>query len=242
MESDLTILCVTRAEDCVMGLLGSLAESARDLEAECVIIVDGDIVRDVQKVEDHFNAMLLPAKVISIRSLGYIESILDQALEHTSTDYILRIDDDEQISESMFNWLDKRYYRSAPHWKFPRAHIWPPYTPNMQVSEVRCIVNLPLYPDHQTRLSHRTLSGARTTIHSGSPYGGGELAPCLLEHHKFAIKTIEERREIVARYERLQPGAGSDFKVFSVPEDVISPEQIKLVSLEEIECWAAELC
>lgn len=233
--SDLSILCVTRGEECVIPLLISMAESAADLGCELVIAADGLVTaNELERVSELRSPRV---SIIPVESLGYIESVLDQALIHTSTDYILRLDDDEQISQGMYDWLAAGEYRSSPHWKFPRAHAWGDnwQNPDTEPCDLACIVNPPLWPDHQTRLSHRSMSGGRTILHCGSPFGGGDIAPCLIEHHKFVIKTLPQRREIVERYNRIQSGMGDGFRVFSTPEDVIAPSDIQLMSLSDLE-------
>lgn len=252
---DLSILCVTRSEECVIPLLISMAESAADLGCELVIAADGAITaNELERVSELRNNT---CHIAIVESSGYIESVLDDALSYTTGDYILRLDDDEQISQGTYDWLVTGGYRSSPHWKFPRAHIWSvnaTYSLSETVTKreehgvtiyerlcqeetpaISCIINPPLWPDHQTRLSHRTLSGGRTILHCGSPFGGGEVAPCLIEHHKFVIKTLTQRREIVERYNRIQAGMGDGFRVFSTPEDVISPSDIQLMSLSDLE-------
>ena len=44
----------------------------------------------------------------------------------------------------------------------------------------------------------------------------------MLLHHKFRVKSIEERRAIVERYDNIAAGAGTAFKAFSVPEEALT--------------------
>jgi hypothetical protein len=107
--------------------------------------------------------------------------------------------------------------------------------------EVRVITTPPLWPDHQTRLSTREKSFGRNHIHCGSPFGGGELAPYPILHHKFVIKSLEERQEIVRRYDEIQPGAGGGFWQFSVPERIEEQGgKLETISYEEFvrRCYA----
>ena len=186
----LSILCVTRAEPFAEPFLTAMAELAGDLEAELAIVRDG----------------------VDVHSSGYIESVLDEALGFCTGDYVLRLDDDERCSPAMVDWLASGKWASRPSWKFCRQHLWG--------DERHFIITPQLWPDHQSRLAHRSLSGGRITIHAGSPHGGGELAPCAMVHAKFLVKSLEERRAIVRRYDAIQPGAGTNFAAFSVPEDV----------------------
>lgn len=146
------------------------------------------------------------------RGAGAIENVLDVALrECQSGGYVLRLDDDERVSPRMEEWLASEMYVQCDHWAFPRLNLWP--------NESHYAVTPPLYPDLQTRLSLRELSGGRSHVHAGSPFGTGDVAPVAIEHHKFLVRTEAERRELLARYEAIQPGAGTEYAIFSVPED-----------------------
>jgi hypothetical protein len=204
----LSILCVTRMEPHAWPFLWSMSFLADVLHAELVVGTDG--AEAERRIPNH--RWLAKPVVVSLRSKGYVESVLDTAVAACSGDYVLRLDDDERCSVAMVRWLVAKKYEAEPHWKFARAHLWR--------NDGVFILQPPLWPDHQTRLSVRDMAGGRTTIHAGSPHGGGALAPVVLEHHKFLVKQIKERREIVARYDALQPGAGTAFAAFSVPEDV----------------------
>lgn len=214
--SDLSILCVTRAEREVRPLLHRLVDDAISLGAECVLACDGNGLHAEwlsfsSRLWAVWGARIAEApRLVIVQSEGYVESVLDEALSHTTRDYVLRIDDDESLSRWMMEWLKGKHYQSAASWKFPRAHL--------AIDEEHYITNPPLWRDHQTRLSIRSLAGGRHTIHCGSPFGGGTLAPVPLLHHKFLVKSLAQRAEIITRYERCQPGAGSNFAVFSTPE------------------------
>lgn len=220
--TDLSILCITRAEECVLPLLYKLRVDTLDLgrSAEFVLIADGEQAHYTLSHND-FDSLSKGSNIPIVRSQGYIESVLDEALDFTSGKYILRMDDDESISPSMFKWLASGQYTQHDHWKFSRVHLYG--------DESHYITNPPLYPDHQTRLSIRSKSGGRHTVHCGSPYGGGELAPVPIYHHKFLVKSMETRQEIVDRYERLQAGAGVNFISFSLPEQCDNDWQVGLV-------------
>jgi len=114
----------------------------------------------------------------------------------------------------MLDWLLAGKYRNQLHWKFSRIHLW--------ADDQTTIINPPLFPDHQTRLSVRQLAGGRGIIHCGSPHGGGELAPVAILHHKFLVKSIHERQHIRQQYNQIMPNAGESFLPFSVPEDYYS--------------------
>lgn len=209
--SDLSILCITRFERHALPFIAHLRELAAACGGEFVLVADGR----------HAYAGLrsLGYDPHRVESDGYVESVLEDGLTFCERDYVLRLDDDECCSRAMERWIVNGAYRTANHWKFPRAHLW---NDNQHM-----LVTPHLWPDHQTRLSARKFAGGRSTIHAGSPHGGGIEAPCIIEHHKFLVKTIEERREIVRRYDAIQANAGTSFRAFSVPEDFYTAEEIR---------------
>ena len=216
----LSILCVSKGELCAISLLRKLKFDAIEIGAEFVLVADGQEARKRLSQELRGSRYYFPSSVVN--SNGSIESVLDEAISFTDSEYILRVDDDESISPAMLAWLARREYEKDSHWMFPRLNLW-------QDAE-HYISTPPLYPDYQTRLSTREKSGGRYALHCGSPYGGGTLAPVSLHHHKFLTKSREERQAIADRYERLQVGAGVDFMCFSVPETLGSKLTIKHIS------------
>lgn len=215
---DISILCVTRAEKCALPLLRLLPLVARLTGAELILAADGQGAFDTLSQQDVGHGRY--DRLYRVESRGYIESVLDACVNLTTGRYVFRIDDDETLSSPLVEWLREGAYKESDHWKFNRAHLIRgkgiPCYPN--IPENRFITSPPLWPDHQTRLSVRDKSFGRTHIHCGSPHGGGDLCPYPIIHHKFVIKSREEREEILKRYESIQPGAGSGFRYFSVPE------------------------
>lgn len=203
--NDLTFLCVTKGERQTYQMLGVMYLNSQALGARMLIAADDCSLPELTGRPG--------LTITNVKSRGYIESVLDVALAAVQTPYVLRLDDDERLSPGMLDWLASGAYRTADHWKFPRAHLFG--SPDL------FLMVPPLWPDHQTRLSIREKAGGRKRIHDGSPYGGGKLAPCYIEHWKFLVRDVVERREINDRYERLQRGAGEHFRLFSVPEEVI---------------------
>jgi hypothetical protein len=148
--------------------------------------------------------------VVPLRSEGYVESVLDEAVEACPEGHILRLDDDETVSDEMRAWLKASEWQASDHWAFPRMNLWP--------DETSYIASDPLWPDLQTRLSSKEKSGSRPVVHQGSPFGTGQVAPVALLHHKFLVRGREERERMVESYEQVQPGAGRGWLPFSVPE------------------------
>lgn len=201
--NDLTILCVTQGELHAEPFIRQMAGDAHAIGAPFVLVIDGPKERHWL---DHTDSVRF------VQSEGYIESVLDQAITACPEGYILRLDDDESIPADTFEWLKACEYRQADHWAFPRHHLWPDCE--------HYIENAPLWPDLQTRLSVKAKAGGRRAIHAGSPHGTGRVAPVAIEHHKFLVRSREEREAIAAKYERLQSGSGSGhYRAFSVPEE-----------------------
>lgn len=193
--TDLTLLCVTGDSPKAMPFVDRLAEDAETLRCR-LAVVDGS-------------------------RAGYIEAILDEAVEACKDGYILRIDDDETISVGMLEWLRRSAYHDSEHWAFPRANLWP--------DAQHKISNRPLWPDLQTRLSVKAKAGGRSGLHDGSPFGTGTVAPCVIEHHKFLVHSRAERETILERYDHIRPGAGASHAMFSLPE--IYDPQLKLEAI-----------
>jgi predicted O-methyltransferase YrrM len=202
---DLTILCVTKAEPYAVPFLAHFVDVAKALDAHLAICVDTELEGFSKKLGSPI------AHFYRVRSKGIIESVLDEAISKCPSGYIFRIDDDEKFSPALIEWLKSGAYRARDHWKFPRVHLW---------GDTEHFINAaPLYPDHQTRLSTKAKSGGRNTVHAGSPFGGGQLCTHPIEHHKFLVKTSEERQAIAARYDAISPGAGSyGMLAFNNPE------------------------
>jgi len=213
----LSILCVTKGESYARPFIQDMLRLAYSIGAEVVLAADGPTAMC------NLRAWNTSARLVRVDSKGYIESVLDEAVDACRGVYILRLDDDERCSPAMEKWLDEVQYTQDVHWKFPRAHFW---------KDLRtCIINPPLWPDHQTRLSVKEMSGGRRTVHAGSPFGGGRLAPVVLEHHKFLIKSYEERLAIAKVYDSVHPGYGTGgMRPFSLPEDVYRQEELHLVT------------
>lgn len=187
---ELSILCVSDLKERAKPFLREMQQLSKMIGAEFALVVDG----------------------VHVRSKGYIESVLDEALTFTHGDYILRLDDDEKCSPAMIRWLIEREYKADSHWSFPRVHLWD--TPKQMIFE-------PYYwPDLQTRLSVREKAGGRPKIHSGSPFGAGTIARVCIEHWVYLCKSKEERLQIARRYHAIQPGSdGGEFRASSVEDE-----------------------
>ncbi len=195
----LSILCATQAAPAIRPLLADMWHLAGQLGAEFTLLADGQMAQ--HELKDY------PVNLVPVKSRGYLESVLDYGVSCCSGEFILRLDDDEKCSPAMEEWLRRREYMSHDHWKFPRMHLW---------GDTQSVLMAPqLFPDHQTRLSVAKKAGGRLTPHAMSPFGGGELAPVAIEHHKFLVRSRYEREATAAKWHL------GDMRVFSLPEDVV---------------------
>lgn len=212
----LSILCVTRGEPFALAFLRDTEKVAGHLFAEFVPVADGEAASRALADCGH-----VP---YCVDSAGYIESVLDEAVGFCRGDYVLRLDDDERISPAMVRWLGTRAYLGADHWAFPRANLWG------DANSV--LVNPPLWPDLQTRLSVKAKAGGRHGVHDGSPFGTGRIAPAVIEHHKYLVKDRAQREAQARAYDAARPGAGTDpvFWPHMLPEAAF-PEGLRLAPL-----------
>lgn len=236
----LSILCVTQYQSYSLPFLTELDAITRlynrmsgQRAAELVILADG-----VQAAEGLAESAI-EAKIVTVHSHGYLESVLETGVSVCQGDYIFRVDDDESCSTALISWLMNSKFLAADHWKFPRLHLW---------GNTRQVIMTPhLFPDHQTRLSVKAKSGGRHTVHAGSPFGGGEIAPCAILHHKFLVKSYDQRLAIAQTYDRFGEGYGTgSMAPFSLPERAYDGEMVKFVEAGQgnvpwVPRWVKEL-
>lgn len=196
----LSVLTVTRWEPHTPRFLRHFRAVADILSAEFVVAYD----RVSQPACD-------ADRYVAVESSGAIEDVLVQAHSACSGEYVLRLDDDETLSPqailALAEWggleSDSRVYA------FPRANLWGDQWHGMSSGS--------LFPDFQVRLMPRDHE-RRTRVHEGLIPDA--IFPGMILHHKFLIKSREERLAIAARYEEKQAGCGSGhYLQFSVPED-----------------------
>ncbi len=206
----ISILCITQAQSYSLPFLRDLARLANILDGEFVVALDDQFSVDLLEQIDRFGRV---TRLITVKVEGpSIEGVLDEAISYCHGDYILRIDDDERCSPAMITWLKEKSYLSADHWCFPRVHFW---------GDSQSVLITPsLWPDQQTRLSIKAKAGGRSQLHAGSPFGFGEHAPVVIEHHKFLVKSYAERKIIAERYDQFRPGYGTRRMLpYNLPED-----------------------
>ena len=217
----LTILTVTRAEPYAWALLERMAALSLQLSADLTICADGPEAMDALVASRIGERAYHSNCIIRVQSKGYIESVLDQAVSACGDGYILRLDDDESCSPKMVEWLKAAMYLEHDHWQFPRVHL-------IQ-DEQHYLDDIQLFPDFQTRLSSKLKSGGRHHLHAASPFGGGTIAPVAIAHHKFLVKTYEQRQVISQKWHT------GGMTAFSLPEDMGRPMNVRPVT--ELSAW-----
>lgn len=197
----LSILCVTKLEPFAREFLWAMCHLSREIGAEFVVAYDN--------VTEKAFSQSPPCDVwIRVRSQGYIESVLSEALAACRGDYILRLDDDERCSPAMVAWLKSGAWPSQPAWTFATAGLW---------GDAQSVLMMPeLWPQYHVRLTTRALAGGQTQVHQRHPVRDAAIAPAVIEHHKYIAKSLDERLAIAARYDAIRPGAGK--RCHSVPE------------------------
>lgn len=158
-------------------------------------------------------------KYLSVTAKATIEDVLIEAHRACSGDYVLRLDDDETLSPAAILKVDSAM-RADPEGRIfalPRA--------NLIENDRTAIISGSLFPDFQVRLMPREAE-IRTLLHEGLP--ANAMIKGMILHHKFLIKTIEERRALAASYEAHRDGCGSGhYLQFSVPEDVFDEIEVQ---------------
>jgi hypothetical protein len=211
----LSVVCVTKNEAYALRFISKMCFQSQ--------VLGGEFVLGLDNCE---NDLIFPKtaiiKIVPVHSKGYLESVLNEVISRCSGDWILRLDDDESMSEKLFDTLQHLDELKGDVFNLPRFNLWQ--------DENHYIVNDPLFPDVQTRLAIREKSNWQDIIHCGGLYGG-QVIDAPIYHHKFLVKTRNERMAIAKRYEQIKSGAGyGPYKVFSLPEDCL--EYIHLGEIE----------
>lgn len=153
-----------------------------------------------------------PDAVVRVTASTVIEDVLADAHAACGTEWVLRLDDDETLSAPAVSWLWS-WLRSDQTGVsvigFPRANLWG--------GEGTMLAEEYMWPDPQMRLTRRGAE-TRSAIHQGlSP---DRFSPAVILHHKFLVKSREDREAIARRYEATSAGCGlgEHYVRFSLPE------------------------
>lgn len=203
---DLSILCVTNNEHHdTERFIEDMCRIAPFLSAEFVLGLDRE---KAQKSRIRHYA----TKALDLTADKLQEDVLDQAIAACSGEWILRLDDDEKVSNALLTWLITGAYKQGNLYAFPRIYMYP--------DADHFIANEGMWPDLQTRLGKKELMEGYTYVHAGNPNGTGVVVPYAIEHHKLLVRDFRERQKIGERYEQCRPGAGTrpEYARYNLPE------------------------
>jgi hypothetical protein len=194
-----------------------MRKDADDINAYFLVLADGhDAAFALQEWD--------VAHMIGItKSKGYIESFLPVGYDMCHTTYVLRLDDDESLSDGLKDWLHKREYWASPKWRIATMALYP--------NKRSFIRNKPLWPDPHLRLTTWRYHPKTTEVHGALEFG--PMAPHALLHWKYINKTKSERLKLAEHYDSISEGAGTgEHMPFTLPEDYY-PEGVLVSPVED---------
>ena len=153
--------------------------------------------------ETRSRARQIATEVFSLPCKGYIEPHLREMVSVCSTEWILRIDSDEQLSPEWHDGSWRKLLRPSDvtHCWLPRRWI---------TSPGRFVCVSPWWPDPQLRLFRRDAPSIEfpAALHEPMKVGGsqGLSTNLAIHHHILPLSSRQEREEKVRRYEKIRPG------------------------------------
>jgi len=206
--SDMTILCVSTLEDRAFPFFKKMREHADYLGAEFFLVGDCPTEEAYEKLLE-ISSMNIAHRLMMVKSKGYIESVLTSVYEDVKTTWAMRLDDDEEMSSGLVQWIKDRKHMQSKKWQVPTMNLYSPQ---------EYFVEKPLFPDIHLRLSTWKTHPKVSRVHDG--FALAPLCPYSILHHKFVIKPYEERIKIAERYDLISEGAGTGTHLpFNLPED-----------------------
>lgn len=209
---DISIVCVTGMGKRAEPFLNNFRELADKLNGELLLGADISKTQETLEVATRYAHRVIPVTCNGSKGIVW-NSVAEQAQGY----WVLMMDDDEEVSPAMEKWLLQYEWRDYPYsssvYSFPCAHLWG--------DREHFISTSPLYPDCHARLMHKELHTQwGTTIHASNPQGLGKIVPALFLHHKFILKSFEERKQIAETYDQLENGSGTgnSYRPFGLPE------------------------
>jgi len=188
---------------CVLLTDRLTAESAawfsnvRRIVDELIIFIDTTLANN----DTHGFAGELATAVHQVKGCGFVEAHLEEMVRACSTDWVLRLDSDEQLSAT---WMDGAWRDllggTLTHFSTPRRWVHP------DGGYLNCV---PWWPDPQMRLFRndpRLLTFPRK-IHEPTRVSGpgGYLRDFGIDHHVLRLSSRAEREEKVRHYTKLRP-------------------------------------
>lgn len=189
------MLCATRAEACVRPFLAEMGPLAKACGGRFGVVLDG--------AESAERWKQLGLRAYQFVAEDGVHQAMQQVVSECRTEYILILDDDERCTMRLANWLIGKHYQSAPFWYVPRAWLYQ--------DRHHFISSKKHWPNHALRIgAQEAITVLTGPIHAGWMAGPGakEICPYAIEHHKLLIRSLAERKDTVAKYEAIKPGAG----------------------------------
>ena len=205
---NLSIAVITAGKPFARATLEQMRAWANLLDAD--LVVAGDREAGYALAREYADTAL----AVQVQN-GLGESVVPELARACAHEWVLRFDDDETGTWAMFEWLKRGEWNTVAWdaFNFPRGHLWG--------DTEHFITDAPLWEDRQTRLVRREITERwHNQVHAGSPAGRSADVPAMMLHHKFLVRTYEERQETARLYDSLRAGAGTDdhFGRFTLPE------------------------
>lgn len=194
-----------------------------DKVGELVICATGDkAIKLAEQYADSYNRV----------DILYFEQGWHNIIELASHDWILQLDDDEELSPALEDWLVRGDWQQQPYdgFVFPTAWLFG--------DEQHYLTNYPVGGDSHTRLLKKEYSAREAVPHSVPQAYRRAIVPYLLYHHKFLVRTIEQRVATARKYELLMENGGFGKRMaYNVPEVVFKNYDLREVGDGRIERW-----
>jgi hypothetical protein len=150
-----------------------------------------------------------------------IEQIMPSIVEKCTGKWVIRLDDDEAPSSSLASWLaNAAMCGEASVIAFPRRTL------RLDSAQVQYARTMPGIVNHDYQYRCFMLSRVKidTDVHTpGIRFSESEVmyAPhdCCIYHFDWIVRSPQQRKAKLERYDKLQSGAGEVFKYQYLPED-----------------------
>lgn len=191
-----TVSCVLLT-DRLTAESGEWFSKVRQIVDELVIFVDTERAGE----ETHAVAHALATAVHEVQGRGFIEAHLEQMVQACSSEWVLRLDSDEQLTSG---WMDETWRDlldgEITHFVCRRRWIYP------AGGYIDCA---PWWPDPQLRLFRNdpALLTFPQKIHVPTQVAGpgAHLQHLGIDHHVLRLTTRAQREEKVRHYTKLRP-------------------------------------
>jgi len=197
----LSVLCATRAEACVRPFLAEMRPLAQACGGRFQVVLDRSESYERWTTLGLKGDCLVSSDGMYLAQDG-VHQAMQEMVNECRSDYVLILDDDERCTPALVEWLKTGRYEDADFWYIARAWLYR--------DTKHYITSAKHWPNPALRIGRSQLVRVPTQIHAGWMDGSGQrsIAPYPLEHHKFLIRSLEERKATVERYEAIREGAG----------------------------------